>query len=156
MGERIRVIKRMEEPKEYKIEKDMKILQERLSDKKIAIEKGIDILDALEKAEALDAVHAAIVQRKVITGNIVTELNKEQYEGILDNIGNVLFMFGDLDLDEASVFVKKINNGMRVANRANSNNKTSVKDLLGALKDPEINRSITMLLNFLKGMSREE
>lgn len=156
MGERIRVIKRMEEPKEYKIEKDMKILQERLSDKKIAIEKGIDILDALEKAEALDAVHAAIVQRKVITGNIVTELNKEQYEGILDNIGNVLFMFGDLDLDEASVFVKKINNGMRVANRANSNNKTSVKDLIGALKDPEINSSITMLLNFLKGMSREE
>lgn len=156
MGERIRVIKRMEEPKEYKIEKDMKILQERLSDKKIAIEKGIDILDALEKAEALDAVHAAIVQRKVITGNIVTELDKEQYEGILDNIGNVLFMFGDLDLEEASVFVKKINNGMRVANRANSNNKTSVKDLLGALKDPEINSSITMLLNFLKGMSREE
>ncbi|HBV04733.1 MAG TPA: DUF1641 domain-containing protein [Staphylococcus sp.] len=156
MGERIRVIKRMEEPKEYKIEKDMEILQERLSDKKIAIEKGIDILDALEKAEALDAVHAAIVQRKVITGNIVTELNKEQYEGILDNIGNVLFMFGDLDLEEASVFVKKINNGMRVANRANSNNKTSVKDLLGALKDPEINSSITMLLNFLKGMSREE
>ena len=156
MGERIRVIKRMEEPKEYKVEKDMKILQERLSDKKIAIEKGIDILDALEKAEALDAVHAAIVQRKVITGNIVTELNKEQYEGILDNIGNVLFMFGDLDLEEASVFVKKINNGMRVANRANSNNKTSVKDLLGALKDPEINSSITMLLNFLKGMSREE
>lgn len=156
MGERIRVIKRMEEPKEYKIEKDMKILQERLSDKKIAIEKGIDILDALEKAEALDAVHAAIVQRKVITGNIVTELNKEQYEGILDNIGNVLFMFGDLDLEEASVFVKKINTGMRVANRANSNNKTSVKDLLGALKDPEINSSITMLLNFLKGMSREE
>lgn len=156
MGERIRVIKRMEEPKEYKIEKDMKILQERLSDKKIAIEKGMDILDALEKAEALDAVHAAIVQRKVITGNIVTELNKEQYEGILDNIGNVLFMFGDLDLEEASVFVKKINNGMRVANRANSNNKTSVKDLLGALKDPEINSSITMLLNFLKGMSREE
>ena len=133
MGERIRVIKRMEEPKEYKIEKDMKILQERLSDKKIAIEKGIDILDALEKAEALDAVHAAIVQRKVITGNIVTELNKEQYEGILDNIGNVLFMFGDLDLEEASVFVKKINNGMRVANRANSNNKTSVKDLLLSL-----------------------
>ncbi|WP_239706022.1 MULTISPECIES: DUF1641 domain-containing protein [unclassified Mammaliicoccus] len=65
-------------------------------------------------------------------------------------------MFGDLDLEEASVFVKKINNGMRVANRANSNNKTSVKDLLGALKDPEINSSITMLLNFLKGMSREE
>lgn len=156
MGERIRVIKRMEEPKEYKIEKDMKVLQERLSDKQIAIEKGIDILDALEKAEALDAVHAAIVQRKVITGNIVTELNKEQYEGILDNIGNILFMFGDLDLEEASVFVKKINNGMRVANRANSNNKTSVKDLLGALKDPEINSSITMLLNFLKGMSREE
>ena len=123
MGERIRVIKRMEEPKEYKIEKDMKILQERLSDKKIAIEKGIDILDALEKAEALDAVHAAIVQRKVITGNIVTELNKEQYEGILDNIGNVLFMFGDLELEEASVFVKKINKGIRVANRAKSNNK---------------------------------
>ncbi|WP_275589630.1 MULTISPECIES: hypothetical protein [unclassified Mammaliicoccus] len=39
MGERIRVIKRMEEPKEYKIEKDMKILQERLSDKKLLLKK---------------------------------------------------------------------------------------------------------------------
>src|SRR5699024_11797310 len=97
-----------------------------------------------------------IDQRKVITGNIVTELNKEQYEGILDNIGNVLFMFGDLDLEEASVFVKKINNGMRVANRANSNNKTSVKDLLGVLKYTIINSCKKKMMNIIKCIRRDK
>nr|WP_263314905.1 DUF1641 domain-containing protein [Mammaliicoccus sp. Marseille-Q6498] len=155
MAERIKVIRKFQETKEYKIEQNLKDIQGRLSDHKIAIEKGIDILDALEEAQALDAFHAAIVQRKVITGNLVSELNKEQYEGVLGNLGQLLFLLGDVDLEEASTFIKKINNGMKVANRANSNKKTSMTDLLGALKDPEINQSVTMLLNFLRGMSRE-
>lgn len=155
MAERIKVIRKFQETKEYKIEQNLKDIQGRLSDHKIAIEKGIDILDALEEAQALDAFHAAIVQRKVITGNLVSELNKEQYEGVLGNLGQLLFLLGNVDLEEASTFIKKINNGMKVANRANSNKKTSMTDLLGALKDPEINQSVTMLLNFLRGMSRE-
>ncbi|MGK9044463.1 DUF1641 domain-containing protein [Mammaliicoccus vitulinus] len=156
MGERVKVIKRINKSKAYKVEENINEIKEQLAERKLAIEKGIDILDALEEAQALDAVHAAIVQRKVITGNLVTELNKEQYEGILSNLGQVLFLLGELDIEETSTFVKRINNGMKVANRANPNKKTSVTDLLGALKDPEINQSVTLLLNFLKGMSRTE
>lgn len=156
MAERVKVIKRINKSKAYKVEENINKIKEQLAERKLAIEKGIDILDALEEAQALDAVHAAIVQRKVITGNLVTELNKEQYEGILSNLGQVLFLLGELDIEETSTFVKRINNGMKVANRANPNKKTSVTDLLGALKDPEINQSVTLLLNFLKGMSRTE
>lgn len=156
MGERVKVIKRMNKRKEYIIEENMNELKERLADRKLAIEKGIDILGALEEAQALDAFHAAIVQRKVITGNLVSELNKEQYEGIVGNLGQMLFLLGELDIEETSTFVNKINNGMKVANRANPNKKTSITDLLGALKDPEINQSVTLLLNFLRGMSRSE
>ncbi|GGI01291.1 MULTISPECIES: DUF1641 domain-containing protein [Mammaliicoccus] len=156
MAERVKVIKRINKSKAYKVEENINEIKEQLAERKLAIEKGIDILDALEEAQALDAVHAAIVQRKVITGNLVTELNKEQYEGILSNLGQVLFLLGELDIEETSTFVKRINNGMKVANRANPNKKTSVTDLLGALKDPEINQSVTLLLNFLKGMSRTE
>lgn len=156
MGERVKVIKKIHKSREYIIEENMNDIKSRLSDRKIAIEKGIDILDALEEAEALDAFHAAIVQRKIITKNIVNELNKEQYEGILGNLGQVLFLLGELDIEETSTFVRRINNGMKVANRANPYKKTSVTDLLGALKDLEINQSVTLLLNFLKGMSRDE
>lgn len=156
MGERVKVIKKIHKSREYIIEENMNDIKSRLSDRKIAIEKGIDILDALEEAEALDAFHAAIVQRKIITKNIVNELNKEQYEGILGNLGQVLFLLGELDIEETSTFVRRINNGMKVANRANPYKKTSGTDLLGALKDPEINQSVTLLLNFLKGISRDE
>lgn len=156
MGERVKVIKKIHKSREYIIEENMNDIKSRLSDRKTAIEKGIDILDALEEAEALDAFHAAIVQRKIITKNIVNELNKEQYEGILGNLGQVLFLLGELDIEETSTFVRRINNGMKVANRANPYKKTSVTDLLGALKDSEINQSVTLLLNFLKGMSRDE
>lgn len=155
MAERITTIKKIKEPKEYKIEKNIADLKNKLSENKSAIQKGIEILNVLEEAEALDAVHAAITKRKVITEKLVNEINKEHYENILGNLGQMLFLLGDLDLDEASQFVRKINNGMKVANRANPHAKTSITDLLGALKDPEINRSVTMLLHFLKGMSRE-
>ncbi|MGS0652013.1 DUF1641 domain-containing protein, partial [Staphylococcus arlettae] len=42
----------------------------------------------------------------------------------------------------------------RVANQANPNQKTSITGLMGILKDDEMNRSLTYMLNLLKGMSR--
>ncbi|HDJ6759793.1 TPA: DUF1641 domain-containing protein, partial [Staphylococcus aureus] len=43
-----------------------------------------------------------------------------------------------------------------VANQASPNAKTSVRSLFGVLKDDDMNRSLTYMLNMLKGMSRED
>ncbi|UTI84464.1 hypothetical protein NIT60_08345 [Mammaliicoccus sciuri] len=50
MGERVKVFKKIHKSREYIIEENMNDIKSRLSDRKIAIEKGIDILDALEEA----------------------------------------------------------------------------------------------------------
>ena len=48
-----------------------------------------------------------------------------------------------------------MNKGLHVANQASPNAKTSIRHLLGVLKDDDMNRSLTYMLNMLKGMSRE-
>ena len=77
------------------------------------------------------------------------------YTGILENIPEIVYLLGDLDLKTVRDVTSKLNQGMEEMNAAaSSKEKTSVLDLAKALKDPEINRSITMLMNFLKGMGR--
>ncbi|REH96224.1 DUF1641 domain-containing protein, partial [Staphylococcus felis] len=73
---------------------------------------------------------------------------------ILHNMGQMLFLLGSLDTDELSVLLNKVNKGLRVANQANPNARSSVSGLVKVLKDDEINQSLTYFLNILKGMSR--
>ena len=50
-----------------------------------------------------------------------------------------------------SVNLNKLNKGLHVANQANPNAKTSIRSLMGVLKDDDMNRSLTYILNLLKG-----
>ena len=52
--------------------------------------------------------------------------------------------------------LNKLNKGMHVANQASPNSKTTIRSLMGVLKDDDMNRSLTYMLNLLKGMSRED
>ncbi|MBH4863569.1 DUF1641 domain-containing protein [Staphylococcus aureus] len=61
-----------------------------------------------------------------------------------------------IKLESLSDFLNKVNKGLHVANQASPNAKTSVRSLLGVLKDDDMNRSLTYMLNMLKGMSRED
>lgn len=47
-----------------------------------------------------------------------------------------------------------LNKGLHVANQTSPNARTSIKNLMGILKDDNMNHSITYMLNILKGMSQ--
>ncbi|MGP4068351.1 DUF1641 domain-containing protein [Halobacillus sp. B29] len=155
MAKPITSIKKYEASREEQIEKDFEEVKAAIADNKTAILKGIDLLKALEESETLDAATAFTYKRKEILANIVEEINRDMYTGILENIPEIVYLLGDLDLKTVRDVTSKLNQGMEEMNAAaSSNEKTSVLDLAKALKDPEINRSITMLMNFLKGMGR--
>ena len=71
-------------------------------------------------------------------------------------MASLVFILGDLDVNDLSHVLNKVNRGLRVANSANPNQKTSITGLFKVLRDDEINRGLTYMLNLLKGMSREE
>ena len=83
------------------------------------------------------------------------ELNKDIYTGLLSNMAQMVFLLGDLNVKDLSEMLNRLNKGLHVANQANPNARTSIRNLMGILKDDDMNRSLTYMLNLLKGMSRE-
>src|SRR5699024_1272876 len=156
MAERIQKITRLHYSEEEIAEKDYQELRKSVSDNKIAILKGIEFLKTLESQGMLDMMNASLKQKEDIIRNVVTDANKEQYTGSMEKDGSLLFLIDKLDVGEIESFTSKLNNGLKNANQTDPDETTSIMGLMRALKDPEINRGIVTMMNFLKGLGKEE
>lgn len=156
MAERITEIKRMQKsPEQVKAESLNEVL-DAISENKDSILKAIRLVKVLDEAKILDALNGGIKGRQVIINKIAVELNKDIYTGLLSNMASLVFLLGDLNVKDLSEMLNKLNKGMHVANQASPNSKTTIRSLMGVLKDDDMNRSLTYMLNLLKGMSRED
>ncbi|MCE5090077.1 DUF1641 domain-containing protein [Staphylococcus devriesei] len=156
MAERITKIKRLEKSEEQIKLESLNEVTDAIAENKDSILKAIRIVKALDDAKILDLMNGGIRGRQVIVNKFMTELNKDLYAGLITNLAPMVFMLGELNVQELSQFLNKLNKGLHVANQASPNAKTSVRSLMGVLKDDDMNRSLTYMLNLLKGMSRDE
>lgn len=155
MAERITQIKRMQKSEAELKEESLTEVTDAIVANKDSILKAINIISTLDDAKLLDAMSGAVKSRGVIANKFAVELNKEQYTGLISNMASLVFLLGDLNVDDLTTMLNKVNKGLSVANKANPNQKTSITGLMGILKDDEMNRSLTYMLNMLKGMSRD-
>lgn len=126
-----------------------------IAENKDSILKAIKLVKALDDAKVLDLLNGAVRGRQVIINKFAVELNKDIYTGLLSNMASLVFLLGELNVKDLSAFLAKVNKGLHVANQASGNAKTTVRSLMGVLKDDDMNRSLTYMLNMLKGMSRD-
>ncbi|MDW3977617.1 DUF1641 domain-containing protein [Staphylococcus saprophyticus] len=155
MAERITQIKRMQKSEAELKEESLTEVTDAIVANKDSILKAINIISTLDDAKLLDAMSGAVKSRGVIANKFAVELNKEQYTGLISNMASLVFLLGDLNVDDLTTMLNKVNKGLNVANKANPNQKTSITGLMGILKDDEMNRSLTYMLNMLRGMSRD-
>ncbi|EJX1705337.1 DUF1641 domain-containing protein [Staphylococcus aureus] len=157
MAERISSkIRRLEKSEEQIKLESLNEVTEAIAANKDSILKAIKLIKTLDDAKLLDALNGAIRGRQVIINKFAVELNKDIYTGLLSNMASMVFLLGELNVSDLSDFLNKVNKGLYVANQASPNAKTTIRSLLGVLKDDDMNRSLTYMLNMLKGMSREE
>ncbi|MDG5364065.1 DUF1641 domain-containing protein [Staphylococcus aureus] len=157
MAERISSkIRRLEKSEEQIKLESLNEVTEAIAANKDSILKAIKLIKTLDDAKLLDALNGAIRGRQVIINKFAVELNKDIYTGLLSNMASMVFLLGELNVSDLSDFLNKVNKGLNVANQASPNAKTTIRSLLGVLKDDDMNRSLTYMLNMLKGMSREE
>lgn len=154
MAERIRKIKRIEKTEAELKAESLSEVTDAIAENKESILKAIRTVKLLDEAKVLDALNGAINQRGVITEKVSSELNKARYTPILQNLPEMIFMLGEIDVKELSTLLKKVNKGIQVANQASPNQTMSMTGLMGVLRDQEMNRSLTYFLNMLRGMSR--
>lgn len=61
-----------------------------------------------------------------------------------------------LDVKQLEPFIVKLNAGVtKAVEEKDSGKKTGYFDIVRALKDPEINKAVTLLFSFLKGMGAD-
>ncbi len=157
MAERISSkIRRLEKSEEQIKLESLNEVTEAIAANKDSILKAIKLIKVLDDAKILDALNGAVRGRQVIINKFAVELNKDIYTGLLSNMASMVFLLGELNVSDLSDSLNKVNKGLHVANQASPNAKTSVRSLFGVLKDDDMNRSLTYMLNMLKGMSRED
>ena len=154
MAERITKIKRMQKSEEQIKQESLAEVTDAIAANKDSIMKAINIISTLDDAKILDAVSGMVNSRGVIANKFAVELNKEQYTGLITNMASLVFLLGDLNVKDLSIMLNKVNKGLSVANQASPNQKTSITGLMSVLRDDEMNRSLTYMLNMLRGMSR--
>ncbi|GAA6817026.1 DUF1641 domain-containing protein [Staphylococcus sp. 18_1_E_LY] len=155
MAERISKINRIEKSEEQIKAESLSEVTDAIAENKDSILKAINLVKALDDAKLLDAMSGAVNGRGVIANKFAVELNKEQYTGLISNMASLVFLLGDLNVDDLTTMLNKVSKGLHVANQANPNQKTSITGLMGVLRDDEMNKSLTYMLNMLRGMSRE-
>ncbi|MDQ7111093.1 MULTISPECIES: DUF1641 domain-containing protein [Staphylococcus] len=154
MAERITKINRMQKSEEQIKQESLAEVTDAIAANKDSIMKAINIISTLDDAKILDAVSGMVNSRGVIANKFAVELNKEQYTGLITNMASLVFLLGDLNVNDLSIMLNKVNKGLSVANQASPNQKTSITGLMSVLRDDEMNRSLTYMLNMLRGMSR--
>ena len=154
MAERITKIKRMQKSEEQIKQESLAEVTDAIAANKDSIMKAINIISTLDDAKILDALSGIVNSRGVIANKFAVELNKEQYTGLITNMASLVFLLGDLNVKDLSIMLNKVNKGLSVANQASPKQKTSITGLMSVLKDDEMNRSLTYMLNMLRGMSR--
>lgn len=144
----------MEIPEEVARDQSVLEVTKAVSENKEAIMKGIDFLSTLNDNGMLDMTHALVKQKETALDNVMRELNKPQYSATLENLSKMFLFLGELNVEELKHFTGKLNTGLEESRAVDQSEKTSYVDIIKALKDPEINRSVTMLLQFLRGMGK--
>lgn len=156
MAEPISNIKKMQLSEEEIKDQNLHEVLEAVSENKESVIKALNLASALNQNGTLDFLTALVKHKEEGLNNVITELNKDQYTNTLENASDLLFLVGDLDLNQMKELTGRLNEGMQEALATEKEEKTSYTAMLKALKEPEINHSITMFLTFLRGMGRNK
>lgn len=153
MAERITEIKRLKKSYEQIKQESLNDVIDAIVENKDSILKAIRLIGILDEAKILDALNGGLKARQVIINKFAVELNKDIYSGVLTNMAQLVFLLGELDVKDLSELLSRLNRGIHAANLTKPGDKTTIKNLVGFLGDDDLNRSMTYMLNLLRGMS---
>lgn len=153
MAERITEIKRLKKSYEQIKQESLNDVIDAIVENKDSILKAIRLIGILDEAKILDVLNGGLKARQVIINKFAVELNKDIYSGVLTNMAQLVFLLGELDVKDLSELLSRLNRGIHAANLTKPGDKTTIKSLVGFLRDDDLNRSMTYMLNLLRGMS---
>jgi uncharacterized protein YjgD (DUF1641 family) len=156
MAKAITHIQRKTLTEEEKRKKDLMEVEDALIDNKEAILESLKVMRNMHDRGVLSLLSGLFGQGDKVLDILVRAADKPETSNTLKNLLLMGGILGMINVKQLEPFLLKIDSGIaRVAEAGDTQEKTGFFDLAKSLKDPEINRAVTLLLTFLKGMGQE-
>ncbi|PLT35085.1 DUF1641 domain-containing protein [Bacillus sp. V5-8f] len=156
MAKAIKQIQRLEYSEEDKRKKDLLEVENALLENKDAILESLQVMKHMHERGILSLLRGVFGQGDKVLHILVKTADTPETANMLKNLLLLAGTLGTLNVKQLEPFILKINSGIaRVSETREIDDKVGYFDIARALKDPEINRSVSLLLNFLKGMGQD-
>jgi uncharacterized protein YjgD (DUF1641 family) len=135
---------------------DLREVEDALITNKKAILQTLEILNHMQDKGLLSLMNGLFGQGDKVLNIAVKTIDKPENTNTLKNMLLLLGTLGLINVKQLEPFLLKVNSGIaRVAEYKDTDERTGYFDLVRSLKDPEINKAITILMQFLKGMGQD-
>ncbi|KAF0819860.1 putative protein YrhD [Bacillus sp. ZZV12-4809] len=153
MAKAISNIKRFELTHEDQRKKDLEEVENALINNKEPILELLTAVGHMHDRGVISLLNGLFGQGDKVLNVLVKALDKPEATNTIKNLLLMVGTLGTINVQQLEPLLLKVNSGIaRVADYKDTDEKTSYFDLVKALKDPEVNRAVTLLLTFLKGM----
>lgn len=133
-------------------EKNKYELIDALLERKASIEGLITLVEKLDERGVIEIFNGLVGKGDKVLELVMQELNKPNVTDAFEHFMHMGTLVGQIDTNKLLELVDRLNKGLEMAGKASENDEqTSLADILRALKDPHVNKSITMFIGFLKG-----
>lgn len=142
---------------ETKRQQNLSEVETAIADNKEAVLATITLVRHLQDTGILAILNGLLAEGEDVLRIVVQEINKPHNSNVLENGLDLAMVLGTLDVDGLKILTEKLNQGIKEATAEDADDgPTGVFQLMKSLKDPEISRSIGMMMRLLKGMGKEE
>ncbi|RFU66321.1 DUF1641 domain-containing protein [Peribacillus saganii] len=156
MAKAINTIHRIQINEEDQRKKDLLEVENALVENKAAILESLKVMQNMHERGILSLLNGLFGQGDKVMHVLVKAADKPEAANTIKNLLLMMGTLGTLNVQQLEPLLLKVNSGIaRVAEQKDKEKEMGYLDIVRSLKDPEINRSVTLLLDFLKGMGED-
>ncbi len=156
MAKAIKNVVKIEMTEEEKRAQDLREIETALIENKDAILETIDLLKQMNNRGALTMATSLFAEGDKVLYTIVKALDNPEATNLLKNMLLLVGVLGTINVKQLEPFVVKLNAGIaRMSEHKDQEKQLSYFGFAKTLKDPEVNRAVGLLLDFLRGMGQD-
>lgn len=156
MAKAITKIQHIELSEEQKRKMDLDEVENALLENKEAILQSLDVIKHMHDRGVLSLVNGLLSEGDKVLNVLVRAADKPEATNTLKNLLLMVGVLGTINVQQLEPLLLKLNSGIaRVAEYKDDTDKLGYFDIVRSLKDPEINRALSLLFEFLKGMGED-
>ncbi|TLS36870.1 DUF1641 domain-containing protein [Pseudalkalibacillus caeni] len=156
MAKAIKKIHKLELTEEEKKKKDLEEVEDALVKNKEAILESLEVINHMHERGITSLLNGMFGQGDKVLDIMVKAADKPENTNTIKNLLLMLGTLGMINVKQLEPILLKVDAGIaNMSKEPDTDEKTGYFDLVRSLKDPEINRAITLILSFLKGMGQE-